>query len=344
MSYNHSPKLDDSLSSLKEELIRNNQIKLDDYHRYDVKRGLRNSDGTGVMAGLSRICSVEGYYIDDGERVPKEGKLIYRGINMTDIVRNCQKENRFGYEEVVWLLLLGDLPTQDQLDKFRAVLAEERELPDEFIEDMIMKAPSPNIMNKVARSVLALYSYDNNPDDLSIENVLRQSIKLIAQIPTIMSYAYQVKRRAYDHKSMYIHQNDKALSTAESILHTIRSDRKFTDEEAKILDLCMIIHADHGGGNNSTFTTRCITSTGTDTYSAIAAGIGSLKGPKHGGANIQVHNMIADLKKPSATRQTRARWRTISPRSFIKRRATEQALSTVWVTQYILFPTRAPYS
>ena len=297
MSYNHSPKLDDSLSSLKEELIRNNQIKLDDYHRYDVKRGLRNSDGTGVMAGLSRICSVEGYYIDDGERVPKEGKLIYRGINMTDIVRNCQKENRFGYEEVVWLLLLGDLPTQDQLDKFRAVLAEARELPDEFIEDMIMKAPSPNIMNKVARSVLALYSYDNNPDDLSIENVLRQSIKLIAQIPTIMSYAYQVKRRAYDHKSMYIHQNDKSLSTAESILHTIRSDRKFTDEEAKILDLCMIIHADHGGGNNSTFTTRCITSTGTDTYSAIAAGIGSLKGPKHGGANIQVHNMIADLKK-----------------------------------------------
>ena len=297
MSYNHSPKLDDSLSSLKEELIRNNQIKLDDYHRYDVKRGLRNSDGTGVMAGLSRICSVEGYYIDDGERVPKEGKLIYRGINMTDIVRNCQKENRFGYEEVVWLLLLGDLPTQEQLDKFRAVLAEARELPDEFIEDMIMKAPSPNIMNKVARSVLALYSYDNNPDDLSIENVLRQSIKLIAQIPTIMSYAYQVKRRAYDHKSMYIHQNDKALSTAESILHTIRSDRKFTDEEAKILDLCMIIHADHGGGNNSTFTTRCITSTGTDTYSAIAAGIGSLKGPKHGGANIQVHNMIADLKK-----------------------------------------------
>lgn len=297
MSYNHSPKLDDTLSSLKAELIRNNQIKAEDYQRFDVKRGLRNSDGTGVMAGLSRICSVEGYYIDDGERVPKEGKLIYRGINMTDIVRNCQKENRFGYEEVVWLLLLGDLPTQDQLDKFRAVLAEARELPDEFIEDMIMKAPSPNIMNKVARSVLALYSYDNTPDDLSIENVLRQSIKLIAQIPTIMSYAYQVKRRAYDHKSMYIHQNDKSLSTAESILHTIRSDRKFTDEEAKILDLCMIIHADHGGGNNSTFTTRCITSTGTDTYSAIAAGIGSLKGPRHGGANIQVHNMIADLKK-----------------------------------------------
>lgn len=291
------PISNDTMSSLREELYKNNQIKKEDYQRFDVKRGLRNSDGTGVMAGLSRICSVEGYYIDDGEKVPKEGKLIYRGIDMNEIVADCQKENRFGYEEVSWLLLFGDLPTERQLKKFREVLAECRELPDEFIEDMIMKAPSPNIMNKVARSVLAMYSFDENPDDTSIDNVLRQSIQLIAQIPTIMSYAYQVKRRAYDHKSMYIHQNDKSLSVAESILHTIRSDRKFTDEEAKILDICMILHADHGGGNNSTFSTRCITSTGTDTYSAIAAGIGSLKGPKHGGANIQVHNMIYDLKE-----------------------------------------------
>lgn len=290
------PVLNDNLSSLCEELYKNNHIKQEDYQRFDVKRGLRNSDGTGVMAGLSRICSVEGYYIEDGEKVPKEGKLIYRGIEMTEIVENCQKENRFGYEEVAWLLLFGDLPTEAQLSKFRSLLAECRELPDEFIEDMIMKAPSPNIMNKVARSVLAMYSFDENPDDTSIENVLRQSIQLIAQIPTIMSYAYQVKRRAYDHKSMYIHQNDKSLSVAESILHTMRSDRRFTDEEAKILDICMILHADHGGGNNSTFTTRCISSTGTDTYSAIAAGIGSLKGPKHGGANIQVHNMMEDIK------------------------------------------------
>lgn len=290
------PILNDTLSSLCEELYKNNHIKQEDYQRFDVKRGLRNSDGTGVMAGLSRVCSVEGYYINDGEKVPKDGKLIYRGIDMTEIVDNCQKENRFGYEEVAWLLLFGDLPTEAQLKNFRSVLAECRELPDEFIEDMIMKAPSPNIMNKVARSVLAMYSFDSNPDDTSIDNVLRQSIQLIAQIPTIMSYAYQVKRRAYDHKSMYIHQNDKSLSVAESILHTIRSDRKFTDEEAKILDICMILHADHGGGNNSTFTTRCITSTGTDTYSAIAAGIGSLKGPKHGGANIQVHNMMEDIK------------------------------------------------
>ena len=291
-----SPISNDALSNLCKELLKNNQIAAEDYRRFDVKRGLRNADGTGVMAGLTRICSVEGYYIDDGERVPKEGRLIYRGINMSDIVENCERENRFGFEEVVWLLLFGDLPTPVQLQRFSAILAECRELPDEFIEDMIMKAPSPDIMNKVARGVLALYSYDANPDDTSIENVLRQSIQLIAQIPTIMAYAYQVKRRVYDHKSMYIHQNKKTLNTAESILHSIRADRKFTAEEARLLDLCMIIHAEHGGGNNSTFTVRCITSSGTDTYSAIAAGIGSLKGPKHGGANIRVHRMVDDLK------------------------------------------------
>lgn len=291
-----SPIDTDALSSLCEELLKNNRISPEAYTRFDVKRGLRNADGTGVMAGLTRICSVEGYYIDDGERVPKEGRLIYRGIDMNEIVDNCIAENRFGFEEVAWLLLFGDLPTQKQLDRFCELLAECRELPDEFIEDMIMKAPSPDIMNKVARSVLALYSFDQNPDDTSVENVLRQSIQLIAQIPSIMAYAYQVKRRVYDHKSMFIHQNKKSLKTAESILHSIRADRKFTDEEAKLLDLCMIIHAEHGGGNNSTFATRCITSSGTDTYSAIAAGIGSLKGPKHGGANIKVHKMVEDMK------------------------------------------------
>lgn len=291
-----SPIANEALSNLCAELLKNNRIRTEDYRRFDVKRGLRNTDGTGVMAGLTRVCSVEGYYIDDGERVPKDGRLVYRGIDMSEIVKNCEAENRFGFEEVAWLLLFGDLPTQAQLDGFSALLAECRELPDEFIEDMIMKAPSPDIMNKVARSVLALYSFDENPDDTSVENVLRQSIQLMAQIPTIMAYAYQVKRRAYDHKSMYIHQNDKSLRTAESILHSIRADRKFTDEEAKLLDICMIIHAEHGGGNNSTFTTRCITSSGTDTYSAVAAGIGSLKGPKHGGANIKVHKMVDDMK------------------------------------------------
>ena len=285
-----------TIDSLCEELIKNNRINAEDYRRFEVKRGLRNPDGTGVMAGLTRVCSVEGYYIDDGERVPKEGRLIYRGINMSDIVKGCKDENRFGFEEVAWLLLFGDLPTRTQLDAFTNTLAQARELPSEFIEDLIMKVPSRNIMNKVASTVLGLYSYDENPDDTSIENVLRQSVQLIAQIPTIMSYAYQVKRRAFDHKSMYIHQNNVNNSMAESILRSIRSDKKFTDKEAKILDTCMMIHAEHGGGNNSTFTSRCVTSTGTDTYSAIAASIGALKGPKHGGANIKVHEMVKDIK------------------------------------------------
>ena len=291
-----SPISNDALSTLCEEFLKNNSIEQEDYRRFDVKRGLRNADGTGVMAGLTKICSVEGYYIDDGERVPKNGVLKYRGMNMRDIVGGCQKENRFGFEEVAWLLLFGTLPTQKQLDSFSALLAQCRELPDEFIEDMIMKAPSRDIMNKVARSVLALYSFDENPDDTSLPNVLRQSVQLLAQVPAIMAYAYQVKRRVYDHESMYLHQNDKNLGMAESILRSIRADQKFTDEEAKLLDICMMIHAEHGGGNNSTFVTRCVTSSGTDTYSAIAAGIGSLKGPRHGGANIKVHRMVEDMK------------------------------------------------
>ena len=287
----------DALSTLCEEFRKNNHINPDYYNRFEVKRGLRNYDGTGVLAGLTRVCSVEGYYMDDGEKVPKNGRLIYRGINMNDIVSNCEKENRFGFEEVVWLLLFGALPTKDQLAWFTDLLAECRELPEDFIEDMIMKAPSPDVMNKAARSVLALYSYDPNPDDISPENVLRQCIQLIAQIPVIMTAAYQVKRRVYDKKSMYMHQNKRSLGTAESILRSIRKDKRFTDEEAKLLDICMIIHAEHGGGNNSTFTTRCITSSGTDTYAAIAAGIGSLKGPRHGGANIKVHKMVEDMKQ-----------------------------------------------
>ena len=292
-----SPISNYTLNSLWEELSKNNYINPEDFRRFDVKRGLRNADDTGVMAGLTRICSVEGYYMSDGERVPKEGKLVYRGIDLRDIVENCLKENRFGFEEVVWLLVLGNLPTRSQIADFCEVLGDCRDLPQDFIEDMIMKAPSPDVMNKAARSVLALYSFDDNPDDTSIDNVLRQCVQLISQIPSIVAYAYQVKRRAYDHKSMYIHQVDKTMTTAESILHSIRADRQFTDEEAKLLDICLIVHAEHGGGNNSTFATRCLTSSGTDTYSAIAAGIGSLKGPKHGGANIRVHRMLKDMKE-----------------------------------------------
>ncbi|MBR2875548.1 MAG: citrate synthase, partial [Clostridia bacterium] len=226
-----------------------------------------------------------------------DGKLIYRGIDLKDIVSGCRGENRFGYEEVSYLLLFGSLPTKEQLEKFTRLLAAARELPEDFIEDMIIKAPSPNIMNKLARSVLALYSYDDNPDDLSIENVLRQSLQILAQLPTIMSYAYQVKRRHYYKKSMYIHPLKEEHTTAESILYTTRSNRSFTDEEAKLLDLCLILHAEHGGGNNSAFATRVLSSSGTDTYAALAAGIGSLKGPRHGGANIKVVEMLSHLKQ-----------------------------------------------
>lgn len=290
------PILNSDLKELCEQLKKNSEVPQEYFDRFDVKRGLRNRDGSGVMAGLTKVCSVEGYYIDDGERKPIEGRLTYRGINVNDVVDACIKENRFGYEEVAWLLLFGSLPTRKQLDGFNKVLSASRDLPDDFIEDMIMKAPSPNIMNKLERSVLSLYSYDSNPDDISIENVLRQSIQIIAQLPTIMTYAYQVKRRYYLKKSMYLHPVKEGLSTAETILYNTRSDRQFTDAEAKLLDLCLILHAEHGGGNNSAFATRVLTSSGTDTYAAISAGIGSLKGPRHGGANLKVAEMMNYLK------------------------------------------------
>ena len=285
----------DVLSSLCREFEKYNYIDPQDFERYHVKRGLRNEDGTGVMAGLTRVCSVHGYVIDDGERVPKPGQLSYRGISVGDIVRGAQKDDRFGFEEVVWLLLFGRLPDKEKLEWFRSVLSQARELPPYFAEDMIIKAPSRNIMNKLGRSVLALYSYDDNPDDISLENVLRQCIELIARMPVIMSYAYQVKRRHFDGKSMFFHPLNPDHSIAETILAAIRPDRAFTDQEAKILDRCLILHADHGGGNNSTFTTRVLSSTGTDTYSAISASIGSLKGPRHGGANIKVMEMCDDI-------------------------------------------------
>lgn len=287
-----SPISMDALSALCGELGKNNMIKSSDFEKYHVKRGLRNSDGTGVMAGLTRICSVEGYYILDGERLPKEGRLLYRGYSIEDIINNCVQSERFGFEEVVWLLLFGTLPNKEQLKALEDVIGQSRTLPDEFIEDMIMKHPSNDVMNKMARCVMTLYSYDENPDDLSIPNVLRQSLQLIAQFPTIMNSAYQVKRRAFYNKSMYLHPIKNELSTAESILRQLRADKKYTVEEARLLDICLMLHADHGGGNNSTFATRVLTSSGTDTYSAIAAGIGSLKGPRHGGANIKVSHQM----------------------------------------------------
>ena len=297
MSKNEAKVSDSNIRNLCDQIRKYNHIEPSDFDRFNVKRGLRNSDGTGVMAGISRVCSVGGYLIDDGERVPCEGHLHFRGYDMSEIVSNVIAEDRFGFEEVVWLLLFGSLPTKSQLDNFCDILARCRELPEDFIEDMIMKAPSPNIMNKISRSVLALYSYDNNPDDTSVENVLRQCINIIAQIPAIMVYSYQVKRRHYYHKSMYIHQMNPAHRTAETILNSIRSNKSFTDREAKLLDTCLMVHAEHGGGNNSTFATRVLTSSGTDTYASIAAAVGALKGPKHGGANIKVTEMVDQFRE-----------------------------------------------
>ncbi len=287
-----SPEL---LEKMSEKIEKKSQIDLDQFWKYGVKRGLRNPDGTGVMAGLTKICTVEGYYIEDGERVPKNGVLKYRGLNINEIIEACEKENRFGFEEVIYLLMFGTLPTKNQLDLFKETLALCRDLPENYIEDVLMKNASMDVMNKLARCVLTSYSFDEYPDDISINNVLRQSVQIIAQLPVMMCYAYQVKRMKFYGKSMYFHPEKKELSTAETILRSIRSDKKFTDEEAKLLDICLILHAEHGGGNNSTFTTRVLTSSGTDTYSAIAAAIGSLKGRRHGGANIKVTNMVNEI-------------------------------------------------
>lgn len=286
----------DVINNLCERYREYNKIDPINFEKYRVKRGLRNSDGTGVVAGVSLICSVHGYIIKDRERTPDEGKLVYRGIDLMDIVEGCMSKDYFGFEEVIYLLLFGTLPTKKQYEDFVSLLASCRDLPDSFVEDMIMKAPSPNVMNKLARCVLALYSYDGNPDDTSIENVMRQSIMLISQMPTIMTYSYQVKRRYYDNKSMFLHPNNSSYFMSETILSSLRSDRKFTKDEARLLDLCLIIHAEHGGGNNSSFAARVLSSAGTDTYSSIASAIGSLKGPRHGGANIKVMEMLEYIK------------------------------------------------
>ena len=267
------------------------------FKKYGVKRGLRNDDGTGVMAGLTSVGQVVGYYISDGEKVPMEGQLKYRGYQLRDLVRNCEKEKRFGFEEVTYLLLFGHLPDRETLDKFKALMGSLRQLPEGFAEDMILKAPSKNIMNKMARSVLAAYSYDDNPDEISVGNLLRQSIELIARLPVMAAYGYQAKSHYHDGKSLYLHSPQPELSTAENLLYMLRPDNKYTPDEAEMLDVLLMIHAEHGGGNNSTFTTRVVSSSGTDTYSAIAAAIGSLKGPKHGGANAKVMAMMDDIEK-----------------------------------------------
>lgn len=281
--------------SLKVEL--NDQINPNLYQEYDVKRGLRYSDGRGVLVGLTQVGDVVGYEVRDGKKIAVPGKLIYRGYDIEDLMRDTVSHDEFGFEQTAYLLLFGELPTVQQLQEFKTLLGSRRTLPDNFTEDMIMKAPSPDIMNKLARSVLASYSYDSHAEDFSVSNILRQCIELIARFSTFSAYAYQAKRRYYDGRSMYIHNPVPELSTAENFLRLIRSDKHYTKLEAETLDLALILHAEHGGGNNSTFSIHVVSSTDTDTYSAIASAVGSLKGRRHGGANIKVMEMMDNIKE-----------------------------------------------
>ena len=266
------------------------------YGKYDVKRGLRDINGKGVLAGLTEIAEVRSYTIVDSEMIPCEGKLFYRGVDVEEIVGGFIREKRFGFEETAYLLLFGELPDKDELASFQKLLGEYRSLPTSFVRDIIMKAPSSDMMNTLARSVLTLYSYDDRADDISIPNVLRQCLQLTALFPLLSVYGYQTYRHYHAGQSLFIHTPYPSLSTAENILHLLRPDSRYSELEAKILDVALVLHPDHGGGNNSTFTTHVVSSSGTDTYSAIAAAIGSLKGPKHGGANIKVVRMFEDMK------------------------------------------------
>ena len=274
----------------------NNKIDPELYKKYDVKRGLRDLNGRGVLAGLTNISDVRANKVVDGEFIPLPGELYYRGYNVKELVKGITAEGRYGFEEVTYLLLFGKLPTEDDLQEFIDELNYYRSLPPSFVRDIIMKAPSKDMMNSLARSVLTLYSYDDKPDDISLPNVLRQSIQLIAEFPMLSVYSYQAYRHYFNDKSLYIHRPKQELSTSENILRMLRSTKKYTPLEAKILDVALILHMDHGGGNNSTFTTHVVTSSATDTYSSVAASLGSLKGPRHGGANIKVIDMFTDME------------------------------------------------
>ena len=285
------------IESLCGEYRRHNQIDPACYEKYEVKRGLRNPDGTGVMAGVTQIGNVMGYYIQDGERVPAPGRLVYRGIDVEALIGGFTSEGRFGFEETAYLLLMGALPTRPQLTGFQQLLSDHETLPHMFTEDMILKAPSPDVMNKLARSVLALYSYDPDPDGLSLPNQLRQAVELIARVPVIVAHAFAVKRHYYNNESLYLHRPQPGLSVAENFLYSVRHDNQYTQQEARLLDLCLVLHAEHGGGNNSAFACRVLSSSGTDIYSAISAAVGSLKGPRHGGANKKVMEMFSCIEQ-----------------------------------------------
>jgi len=277
--------------------VENNHITPDLYEKHHVKRGLRDLDGKGVVTGLTDISKIVSSKTVDGKTVPKEGELYYRGIDVKKLVAGFLEEDRFGFEETVYLLLFGCLPDEKQLLEFCGILSDARSLPKNFVRDVIMKAPNGDIMNSLAKSVLTLYSYDKNANDTSVENVLRQCLNLIATFPLLSVYAYRAYRHYIKGKGLFIHNPSAKLSTAENILRLLRPDKSFTPLEAKLLDLSLVLHAEHGGGNNSTFTNHVVTSSGTDTYSAMAASLCSLKGPRHGGANIKVTHMFSDIKK-----------------------------------------------
>ncbi len=293
---NFSMKVTPEIEALTQVCLSNSQMDTSLYAKYDVKRGLRDINGKGVMAGLTQVSNIVADKMIDGQRVHCEGELYYRGIDIRQLTQGFLNEGRFGFEETAYLLLFGQLPTSDELTNFKILLAQQRQLPTNFVRDVIMKAPSKDIMNTLSKGVMNLYSYDKYADDTSLANVLRQCINLIATFPMMSVYGYQ----AYNHyscgKSLYIHRPRKSLSTAENLLRLLRPDKQYTPLEAKILDLALVLHMEHGGGNNSTFTMHVVTSSGTDTYSAVAASLSSLKGPKHGGANIKVVDMFADLK------------------------------------------------
>lgn len=295
---NFEDKLTAQINKYADRCINNSCIDPNLYDKFDVKRGLRDkSTGKGVLTGLTEIGDVHSYETVDGATVPCEGQLFYRGINIEDIVNGFLKEKRFGFEEVTYLLLFGELPSKKRLDNFNNVLAQYRTLPPSFVRDIVMKATSRDMMNLLARSVLSLYSWDDNPDDTSIPNVLRQSLSLIARVPLISVYGYQSHKHYHHGDNLHIINPDPTLSTAENILRLLRPDSSYTELEARILDLALVLHAEHGGGNNSTFTNHVVSSSGTDTYSAIAASLCSLKGPKHGGANIKVKHMFDHMKE-----------------------------------------------
>ena len=291
-----SMKVTPEIEELTNICLDNSKMDVSLYGQYDVKRGLRDVNGVGVLAGLTQISNVVSSDIIDGVKTPCDGRLYYRGIKVEKLTQGFLSENRMGFEEVAYLLLFGNLPNEEQLNHFKTILKQQQSLPKNFVRDVVMKAPTKDMMNTLSRSVLTLYAYDNHADDTSLPNVLRQCINLLSVFPMLSVYGYQAYNHYIKGKSLYIHNPSKKLSTAENILLMLRPDQKYTPLEAKILDLALVLHMEHGGGNNSTFTTHVVSSSGTDTYSAIAAALGSLKGPKHGGANIKVVRMFDDMK------------------------------------------------